>query len=152
MKKIIPFLVALGVAGVFFLRSAADKILFSVDGVKFNSAASLESGYSSLVFDVFLRLKNNSSVTIPVNSFEINMFYQGQKIAIAKNDVSFNLPGNNFITESFPVSVNVNSSLVAVRNLFSDLKVGRPISTNYSGFVNIPVVGKIYFSGNKIIA
>ncbi len=148
MKKILPFLLIGGVALYLYGKQYAAKLSFWVSRIDFNLSQSLNSGFTSFYFDVYLSASNPNPTPLTVKSFTVDFYLKGVKVGNVSRFTGFSLEPKKTVSEKVLLQVPVQSVPFALANLFDALKTGGELTLDAKAKVNTALLGELNFSNS----
>lgn len=149
VKKVLPFLLLIGIAGFFYVKNISNRLIFSVDSIRFDGPTSFASGLTDLYFDVDLSADNKNSFPITFNSYGVDFYYKGIKAGTITRRTGVEILPNTQSVATARLTVPVSSLGGVIGGMVSDISSNRPvyfdvkatIKTNFFG--SIPYTTKI---------
>lgn len=149
VKKVLPLLLLIGIAGFFYVKNISNRLAFSIDAIRFDGPSSLASGFTNLYFDVDLSVDNKNSFPITFNSYGIDFYYQGVKAGTITRRTGIEISPNIQSITTARLSIPVNSVGNVIGGMITEITNGKPVyfdvkavvKTNYFGA--IPYTTKI---------
>lgn len=146
VKKVLPLIFVLAVAGYFYVKNISDKLSFNIQAVKLDYSSSLASGFQSLYFDVDLSVLNKNSFPIAFNSYGVDFYYKGVKAGSIVRKTGVEISPNIESVTTARLSVAVSSLPPIAAGLVSDLANGSPVYFDVKAMVKTNFFGSVPYS------
>ena len=148
---LIPGLIAAGAAAFYFFKGKARSMQnLSYEPVKIaiDSAASGASFYTTLYYNVTLKIINNDAQAVRVKGANLIGYVNGAKVATVVSNASINVPARSFSNVVFTLRINTLNVGAAV---FSAIKDGDAIDIKGQGVI-MTDLGELNVSFTKKVA
>ena len=146
MKKILPVLFLIGLGFYLYAKTYVEKLNFSVNSVKIDSAATIASGFSKIYLYTNLSIENPNAVPLYINSYQADFYYSGFRVASVVSYNQIKIDSRKTLTSSQAISINTVEAIPAITNLVNAVKNGFPVIFDVKGTVNTSIFGTIPIS------
>lgn len=141
MKKV---LIALGVVGIgyalynYFNKQLALALQFEY---KIKGFKVLSIGKTKSDIQIVVSILNKSLFTLKVNSYNFDIYYSGEKIANANNNIPFVVEGDTWFDVPVVASIYYKETISVADDFVKNVLVNNPILLSYKGKINVTFQG-----------
>lgn len=143
MKKVLPVLFLIGLGFYLYAKTYVEKLNFSVNSVKIDSASTIASGFSKIYLYTNLSIENPNAVPLYINSYQADFYYSGFRVASVISYNQIKIDSKKTLTSSQVISINTAEAIPAIANLVNAIKNGVPVIFDVRGTVDTSLFGSI---------
>ena len=143
MKKVLPVLFLIGLGFYLYAKTYVEKLNFSVNSVKIDSAATIASGFSKIYLYTNLSIENPNTVPLYINSYQADFYYGGVRVASVVSYNQIVIDSKKTLTSSQMISIDTAAAVPAIVTLVNAVKNGLPVIFDVKGTVNTSLFGTI---------
>jgi LEA14-like dessication related protein len=129
-------LLAVGGGAYLYYNSAktfGKDLSFDIKSVSFDANRSKATLYTNLYITVTLNVFNPTTFAVTVNSIAFELTYQGNSIATAQSNNTYNIPANSVVPVTFNLDISALSVVADIPSIIEEYSATKSIAASIDG-------------------